>query len=455
MTCEQADGARSGRDRTGLSGSEQSERPAVSDPSPRPSGSERPPAGPGTTGQVPGPRPAGRVDPGPSAGAVFPSGDPPAVRPPVTALVVVALPVAPVERRYLTDLIRAVDPDRFVVEVCVIGADPSVSIGAAEPVADLIRTGVRVHRCRPGAWFGADFGRLLRRLRPGVLHVAARGRAGTALTVARAAGVPLRVLHLDGGPGPAGRLRRDPRSPSRAATHVIAASETAMRSARGSEWRVDQRCRIVYPGLEPEPYGVAIAARRRGLDIARQLSIDEPVSVLHVSRPGPESGRVRAVAVLAAVRARGVDATVTMVGARDRDDDDRVLRAAAAYGVGEYVDLTGERDDRPRLAVAASLLLVTAAARTDMPTIVLEACAVGTRVLAAETPGIAEITRLLPGITMMPRSAPDGVWADAALDLAAVVPTLDERREALRIFCRSPFTVDRWFQSLTTLAPGP
>ncbi|MGF7236318.1 MAG: glycosyltransferase [Frankia sp.] len=366
---------------------------------------------------------------------------------PVTALVVVAFPVPPESRRHLTALVRAVDPDSFAVELCVVGT-------ATAPVADLVRPGVRVHHCRPGAWFGADFARLLRRLRPGVLHVVSRGRAGTALTVARAAGVPLRILYLHVDPTPRARLRPDGRGPSRAATHVIAASETAMRAARGTEWRVDRRCRILYPGLEPEPYGVAIAARRRGLDIARQLAIDEPVSVLHVSGSGPDSGRLRAVAVLAAVRARGVDATLTMVGARDRHSDERVLRAAAAHGVGEYVDLTGERDDLPRLAVAASLLLVTAAARTEMPTIVLEACAVGTPVLAAETPGIAEISRLLPGITMMPRSAPDGVWADAALDRAVVAPTLDERREALRVFCRSPFTVDRWFQSLSALSPS-
>lgn len=157
-------------------------------------------------------------------------------------------------------------------------------------------------------------------------------------------------------------------------------------------------------------------------------------------------------AVLGALRDRGSDAVLSLVGPRDPDDDRRVLAAAAALGVGDYVELMGERSDVPRLAVAASLLLVTAAGPRRLPTVVLEACAVGTAVLAPEAPGIAEIARLLPGVTMLPASASDGVWADQARELTAETPSLDDRREALRAFCRSPFTVDAWYGALSAVS---
>jgi glycosyltransferase involved in cell wall biosynthesis len=390
--------------------------------------------GPEEPGRVPTPRP-GRQSPTAPDGRLSPPRR-------ITVLGVLDAGTTQETVGNLTELARNVDVDRVAVELCIVG-DPRPGL---EP--DLLRHGAGLHHCRAGARFAVDFARLLRRLRPEVVHVDGHGRALSALAVASAAGVPHRVLHVDGDAAGRGRLLPGRRGPTRAATEVIAASETAMRAARGADWRMDPRCRIVYRGLEPEPYGVAIAARRRGLDIARELSIDEPVSILHVSGPGPGSGREPAVAVLAALRMRGVDATLTVVGARDRDDDERVLLAAVAHGVAEYLDLAGERDDLPRLAVASSLLLVTAAYPHTLPTVVLEACAVGTPVLAVETPGIAEITRMLPGVTVLPKSAPDGVWADAALELATVVPTLDERREALRVFCRSPFTVDRWLASL-------
>jgi hypothetical protein len=88
--------------------------------------------------------------------------------------------------------------------------------------------------------------------------------------------------------------------------------------------------------------------------------------------------------------------------------------------------------------------------------VVLEACAVGTPVLAPDLPGIGEIARLLPGVTTLPLGTPDKAWADTVRALTAVPPTLDERREAMRRLRRSPFTIENWERGITAVwSPQP
>jgi hypothetical protein len=91
----------------------------------------------------------------------------------------------------------------------------------------------------------------------------------------------------------------------------------------------------------------------------------------------------------------------------------------------------------------------------SLPGVVLGACAVATPVLSAELACIGEISRLLPGITMLPLSATDEIWADTARTLTTVIPSLDDRRAALRRFVRSPFTIENWQRELTAVWSGP
>ncbi len=222
-----------------------------------------------------------------------------------------------------------------------------------------------------------------------------------------------------------------------------------MRGLWRSEWRVDPRCRVIYDGLAVEPLGVAIAARRRALETA-PVGVVDPITLVHIGRPGMNANRARAVDVLAALQARGVDGRLQIIGCQETGDTARLLALAARRGVRDRVALLGERDDIPRLLVAASLLLVTSH-HESLPSAVLEACAVATPVLSCDLAGVGEISRLLPGITMLPLSAAEEIWADTARALTSLPPSLDDRRAALRHFVRSPFTIENWQRELTAV----
>ncbi len=349
------------------------------------------------------------------------------------------------------ELMRRLDPDEFRLVFCALAGEPG-------PLDDEIRSlGGDVYHCRPGPTFPLIFTRLMRRLRPSVVHVSVATSSGTVLALARVAGVPRRVAYFHTGEdrrrtGPAGeRLARavDRGLINAGATDLVAVCEAAMRGLWRSQWRVDPRCRVIYDGLAVEPFGVAIAARRRALETAPVGAVD-PITLVHVGRPGMNENRVRAVEVLAALRTRGVDARLQIIGRHEAVETTQLLSLAARRDVRDRVALLGERDDIPRLLVAASLLLLTSQ-HESLPDAVLEACAVGTPVLSCDLAGVGEISRLLPGITMLPLSAAEEIWADSARALTSVPLSLDDRRAALRHFVRSPFTMENWQRELTAV----
>ncbi len=353
------------------------------------------------------------------------------------------------ERRTV-ELMRRLDPGEFRLVFCSLAAER----GALD---DEIRSlGGEVYYCRPGPTFPLAFFLLLRRLRPQVVHSSVSTLSGLVLVIARLAGVPRRVVHLRGS-GDRGvdsvrgraELAAGRRLLDLGATDLVAVCEVAMRELWRLEWRVDPRCRVIYNGLEVEPFGVAIAARRRALETAPE-GADTPIVMVHIGYPGVNKNRARGIDVLAALRTRGVDARLQIIGRQDAEENTRLLALAVRRGVRDHVEMLGERDDVPRLLAAASLLLLTSH-HESLPSAVLEACAVATPVLSSDLPGVGEIARLLPGITMLPLSANDEIWADTVRALTFVPPSLDDRRGALRHFVRSPFTIETWQRQLTAV----
>jgi glycosyltransferase involved in cell wall biosynthesis len=392
------------------------------------------------------------------------------------------------DRPRLADLPRRFDPAEFELSFAVLD-------GARDaPAAAIARLGGRVHHIDGGPRLGPAFLRLVRRVRPDVVQASSARSQGALLMLARLAGVRRRVAVLrleragprhsrlvaSSGVAAAARRALDRRLVDAAATDLVATSDAAMRTLWRADWRMDPRCRVIYSGLEVEPYGVAIAARiggserdadaragsgpgRRGTGPRRRpggpsgsaggngpSGLGAAVVILHVGGDGEAGNRARALRILAAVRNRGVDARLWLVG-RVADGERAALgELAAGLGISGQVEILGERADLSRLIVAASLVLVTAA-REGAPNAVLEACAVATPVLSSDLADVAEIARLLPGVTMLPLAAADEAWADTARALTASRPTRDERRAALRAFVHSPFTIEHWQREITAV----
>ncbi|SNQ47850.1 Glycosyltransferase [Frankia canadensis] len=347
------------------------------------------------------------------------------------------------------NLLRRLDPSEFRLEF-------AVTSGARGSLDGEIRDlGSEVYYCRADWLFPWRFLRLVRQTRPDVVHSAVATFSGVVLALARLGGVRRRVAYFVSsadrhGASLRGRVQRAVGRLllDRCATDILAVSEAAMRGLWREDWRLDHRCRVIYNGVELEPSGVAVAARRR----AEEIAADDPdiVTLVHVARPDPLKNRARAVEVLAALRARSIQARLRLVGRQEPAETAALTALAEQLGVGAHVEFTGEVREIPRLLAGSSLLLVTSL-HEGMPTVVLEALAVGTPVLSADLPGVGEIGRLLPGVTTLPLSASDAVWADTADMLTAVPPTIDQRREAMRLVRRSPFTMDRWQRDITAV----
>ncbi len=376
-------------------------------------------------------------------------GDPGRRRRPVRVIEVLGrMDRAGVELRAV-NLLRRLDPEEFRLEF-------AVTSGAAGSLdAEIRDLGSEVYYCRTDWRFGWRFLRLLREVRPDVVHSAVATFSGVVLTLARLGGVRRRVAYFVSsadrhGDSLRGRVQRafGRLLLDRFATDLIAVSEAAMRGLWREEWRIDPRCRVIYNGVELEPPGVAIAARRRAEDLEEDDY--EHVTLVHIARPDPLKNRARAIEILAALRARSVHARLRIVGRQDDAETARLTVLADRLGVAEHVEFTGEVREISRLLVASSLLLVTSL-HEGMPTVVLEALAVGTPVLSADLPGVVEIARLLPGVATLPLATSDAVWADTADMLTAVPPTIDQRREAMRLLRRSPFTMDTWQRDMTAV----
>lgn len=357
------------------------------------------------------------------------------------------------------NLLRRLDPDEFRLQFCVTSGEP----GALD---DEIRAlGGEVHYCRADARFPLAFYRLLRGMRPDVVHSGVATFSGVVLTIARLAGVPRRVAHFFSsadrhGDSLRGRMQRFAGRVliDASATDILAVSEAAMRGLWRDTWRLDPRCRVIYNGVELEPFGVAIAAQRPPLGLepapetgaaAGEKAAVRPI-LLHIARPDPLKNRARAIDVLAVLRRRGIDARLLIVGRQEAGETSRLTAMARQLDVVDHVEFTGERLDIPKLLVSSSLLLVTSF-HEGLPSVALEACAVGTPVLSADLPGVAEIARVLPGVTLLPLGTPDEIWADTARELVAVPPTPEERREAMRRLRRSPFTMENWQRDISAI----
>jgi glycosyltransferase involved in cell wall biosynthesis len=363
--------------------------------------------------------------------------------PPITILYVFGVMDRGGAELRTVELMRHLDPAQFRLVFATLTGRPG-------SLADEIRAfGGEVYPCRLGPTFPARFIRLLRLVEPTVVHSCVATFSGAVLVLARGAGVPRRVAHFHSsqdrhGASPRGLVQRAVMRQliDASATDLVAVAEAAMNGMWRPDWRRDRRCQVVYNGLDVATYARALADAPT---LPRRIP-----TVVHVGRPGPVKNRTRAVDIMAGLRRRGARMRLLIVGRQDDTETIDLLQRATRLGVSDAVELTGERHDVPHLLAAANLLLVTSR-HEGLPSVVLEACAAGTPVLAPELPGIEEIARRLSGVTMLPQATADDVWAAEVQRLVATPPSTADRGTALRAFTVSPFTVDSWRGHLTRI----
>jgi glycosyltransferase involved in cell wall biosynthesis len=345
------------------------------------------------------------------------------------------------------DVMRFVDRTRFRLEFCALSGRP----GSLDE--EIRALGGEVHPCGVDPGFAFRFAALLRRRRIDVVHSHVFLASGVVLTLAAAAGVRLRIVHLhsteDGrGHSPVRRAYRWTMRVllDRFATHVLAVGEGAMEQAWRPGWRTDPRCHLVVPGIDPRAFDLPDARA----DVRAELRLPEDAAlVLHVGRFDPPKNHERLIRIFAAL-ARHHPAHLVLAGRGGTPEERRFAALAAASGLGPRVHRLGERSDVPRLLAAADLLLLPSL-HEGLPGAVLEACAAGTPVLATDLPGVREIAVHLPGLLRQRLEDDDEAWAATARDALVRAPTPAQRHAVRELFGTTPFTVQASATLLTTL----
>jgi glycosyltransferase involved in cell wall biosynthesis len=298
------------------------------------------------------------------------------------------------------------------------------------------QAGGEVIKCRLDARFVMAFYRLLKKRRYDVVHSHVHYASGFILALARAAGVPGRVAHLHTAVvnGRKNTLRRRAQLAicrgllQQHATDIVACGEGTMQVAWGPTWTADPRCRVIYFGVRADRVRSALCART------------PTPTVVNVASVQPLKNQARLIEVMRRLVRRVPGVRLRLVGREVGDYGQRVRRAAAEAGVADRVSLVGEVSE-PMPLMASAHLMVLPSLWEGLPCAVLEACALGTPVLASDLPGTRELARYFPHLHLMSLHQDDEAWAAAAEQLInARAPGVADATERL---AQSPFAFDR------------
>jgi glycosyltransferase involved in cell wall biosynthesis len=272
--------------------------------------------------------------------------------------------------------------------------------------------------------------RLIRRVRPDILHThtAKAGAVGRAAALLAGGARPQVVVHTFHGHVLRGYF-------GRAGSLLFRVIETLL--ARISDALVavspEVRDELVLLGIAPAR---KFAVVRLGIELERRVaSADDPVEIRRrIGVPADRFvvgwfGRMTAVKrtddlldVLAALRERGVDALLLLVG--DGSDRRRLERLAHVRGLAKSVLFLGYQEEVGRWYAACDAVVLTSA-NEGTPVTLIEALAAGRAVVATRVGGVADVVE--DGVTGLLVSPGDTHALAQRLALLAADP--DRRRE--------------------------
>jgi glycosyltransferase involved in cell wall biosynthesis len=157
--------------------------------------------------------------------------------------------------------------------------------------------------------------------------------------------------------------------------------------------------------------------------------IEGPVRLLYVGRLSPRKGPQVAVAALAALLDRGVDARLSLVGSVFEGYEwfeDQLRATVRAEGLADRVDFVGFRAEVRPLLVAADAVLVPSLLDESFGNTAVEAVMAGRPVVVSALGGLREATEGFTAVRLVEPGRPD-LWADA---VAGLVADWDRVREA-------------------------
>ncbi len=328
-------------------------------------------------------------------------------------------------------------PSRFHQEFCTLESRAGVLDGVIEGLGGV------VHPCPVGPGFPARFRALIHARRIDVVHSHVHLASGMVTALAAAAGVKRRIAHFrstaDGSSRGVGRAlyHRSMRALiDRYATDIVGCGESAIIYGWTPRWADDPRCQVIHNGIDVDLFD----RPDERTDVRRELGLaDDTPLAIHVASFSSPKNHTRLVDVFAAAARRG-PGHLLFVGRGGTPEEAAARARVLAQAMGRRIHFLGERADIARLVCASDVALLTSWFE-GMPGAVLEAVAAGTPVVANDLPGVLEISRVLPGLTIRSLDDADDDWG-AAIDAGlAKPPTMAERAAARSRFRASHFSL--------------
>ncbi len=277
------------------------------------------------------------------------------------------------------------------VRVCVLDRDPHPAMAD-----DLIAAGVPVDRVPfgrivdPPRW--RQLYKYLGEQRPDVVHTQLEIANVAGLTLSKRLGLPtVSTLHtIEPRQAPSRselRRRLERRILSRCADRVVCVSQALLDFCRNEHGMPADRLRLLHNGIDIGAFRPLLGEARNRVRRSMGLAPDAPVfiTVAVLRRPKGIEFMIRAFALLCR---RDPDARYLIVGSGD--DRERLEALAWDLGVSAQVIFAGMRDDIPEL-VAASDVFVLPTLTEALPTVLAEAAASGTPIVASAVGGVPEM----------------------------------------------------------------
>ena len=337
------------------------------------------------------------------------------------------------------DIMRRINRTNFRLDFCALSGQ------SGDLDAEIAGLGGRVYPCSLTLAFPRNFCRLLREGRYDVVHSHVQNFSGLILRLARRAGVPVRMAHFrsTGSDKPrhlaySAQTWVMRRLMNRSATHVFGNGEASLAVGWSANWEADSRCAVIHNGLDVN----WSPSRSTSQEVRSEFGWPDDCPVfIHVGRMVPVKNHLRVASIFREVMRRLPEARMLFVGGGCRVTSEVLEAFCQEHQFMHRVALAGVRQDVPRLLAAADAMIFPSLWE-GLPGAVLEACAMGTPVVASELPGIVEIASHFDSVRCVSLHEDDGHWSETAIELCEAWRAPQARTEAQRRFPASVYNIE-------------
>lgn len=313
------------------------------------------------------------------------------------------------------DVMRKIDRDKFRLEFCVLSGLPGE---LDNEIRDL---GGEVHYCRLDAFFPAKFILLLMSERVDVMHSHVHHVSGVMTSLAKIARIPTRITHYRStSAGKRESFFRKKRDAflrtliNLSATHILAVSKGAMEACWTSFRPLDDRCKVVYNGLDVNRFGNIVESDRVRVQEEFGLGTVSPLFI-HVGRFDRAKNHERLVMIFEVLAQQFPDSALLLVGGGDQEREKEIRALVKTKGLNNRVIFAGLRSDVPVL-LSLSNCMIFPSLWEGLPGAVLEAAAMGVPVVGSDIPGIIEIGEFTHLIKVVSLLETNEVWGREILN---------------------------------------